>query len=173
MLHRYHFVLSLKLKKDLIKISKMFGKSLSKSISFMIKLLNPVIDNFLFFNDKDLLSGYCYINAEDELFININEKDYNILRIIQSNKKFFSKAIILRKLIEFFIIKYDKYGLKKLIRLLERYKKINFSKIKLYKIYRKINSNAHMCFKSSLNNKFCFIYSKEFELTSFQFLDFL
>ncbi|MBN2546452.1 MAG: hypothetical protein JXB50_11695 [Spirochaetes bacterium] len=173
MYHRYHFVLSLELKKDLIKISKIFNKSLSMSIALMIKLINPVLDNFLFFDNKVLLTGYSYLNAEEELYININEKYFNILRIIQCNKKIFSKAIILRKIIEFFIIKHNKYGLKRLIKILKRYKKINFNNTKINKIYKKINIDTHMCNRSYIKNMFCLIYSKEYELTTFKFLDFL
>jgi len=172
MFHRYHFVLSLKLKTDLLKISKLFNKNLSKCISFMIKLVNPVLDKFLFLDDKELLAGYSYLNAKEELIINIKEKEFNILRIIQCNKKIFSKAIILRRIIEIFIVKYNKYGLKRLIKILKRYKKINFNKIKLFKIYKK-TKNIHMCFKNDLKNVFCFIYSNKYEVTGFQFLDFL
>jgi len=171
MKHNFHFVATEELKNKIYDYSIRINKTRSDTISILIKKTYPVIKNFIMeFNNDDNLN-YEKINAEYQIHAEIDKEDYNILGLIQTNMGLFSKALILRKILELSLNKIKKYGAKRFNRIMERYRLKFQNKIKSIKIFNK-KTNIHMYRRKNEISIFLFEYTNFYELSKIKIINF-
>jgi len=119
MSHELHFVLGKKLHNELIGLSKIYKKSISKTMVLILDTL----DTFLEKNDlmaKEKEHKYLIIDKDDnaryDIHCYISESQYRKLRFAYYTLNFFSIAQIVRTLIEYFVRAKLKYGFEKLVK---------------------------------------------------------
>jgi len=117
MIHELHFVLGQSLYEQLVKISKLYKKSISKTTALIFDSLDPFLEK------HELLARrkkgkYSKVSKEKEPRHNvhcyISEDQYDKLLFAHSCLKLFSMAQVIRKMIEYFVMANLKYGFKKL-----------------------------------------------------------
>jgi len=119
MSHELHFVLGRKLYNELIGLSKVYKKSISKTMVLILDTLDAFLEkNNLMAKEKD--SRYLIIDKDDnaryDIHCYISESQYRKLRFAYYSLNFYSIAQIVRKLIEYFVRAKLKYGFEKLVR---------------------------------------------------------
>ena len=164
--HRYHMVLNKEMKKYLYKISNVLNKNISKTVIYIYKIMSPILKKH-YYNFKCNIGEYKRIKADTNLKITIPLKDYKYFKQIHNNIHTFSTALILRWLIEEFIIGIEKYGFEEFINIMKKYEKIYLSKFYKQKSWNIGYMAGHM---SSYIPRVKLTYSNEYDLTAFEFL---
>jgi len=117
MIHELHFVLGKSLYFELVRISKIYKKSISKTMVLIFDSLD------LFLEKNELLarqkkSRYAKVSETKEPRYNvhcyISENQYDKLKFAHSYLNLYSVAQVVRKMIEYFVKANLKYGFEKL-----------------------------------------------------------
>lgn len=150
--HRFHFVLNSDLKKKLILQSDKENISVSELIRNIFKKMNFLTEQ-IHFKFKPQFYEYLKVEADENFIARINLEDYLLLTNLQNSLKTYSKAQILRCIIELYFDMLEIHGDKMLISILialnDRWAEEKRTK--------KVWDKAHMCLfqtKPALNMYF-------------------
>jgi len=127
MSHELHFILGKRLYNELIELSRVYKKSISKTMV----LIFDSLDTFIEKNDlmaKEKGSRYSIIDKENnerhDVHCYIPETQYRKLGFTCQNLNFYSMAQVIRKLIEYFVRARLKYGFEDLVKKLNKIKEL-------------------------------------------------
>jgi len=138
--HRFHFVLNSDLKKKLILQSDKENISVSELIRNIFKKMNFLTEQ-IHFKFKPQFYKYLKVEADENFIARINLEDYLLLTNLQNSLKTYSKAQIVRCIIELYFDMLEIHGDKVLISILitlnDRWAEEKRTK--------KVWDKAHMC----------------------------
>lgn len=123
MSHKYHFVLSKKLKYRIEKEAKNHDISVSKQIRKIFEEMKFEMEQIQLKSPPRYFS-YNFIKADSEIFAYLDEECYLFIANIQDSLKTFSKAQIVRYILELYYELKNTCGNNKLKILLANYKEL-------------------------------------------------
>ncbi|HOF00855.1 MAG TPA: hypothetical protein PK385_00635 [Spirochaetota bacterium] len=101
MLHRYHFVLNYQLKARLIDEASKRNLSASKFVRYIFKKLDFVLEQIQL-KASPTFFKYQIIQADENLTLNLDKECYFWISEIQDCLKMYSKAQLVRTILQFF-----------------------------------------------------------------------
>jgi hypothetical protein len=170
--HEFHFIAGEKIFITIEKISKEMDRSFSATIIIIYLYLIPFFEkNHLMAQEKE--SNIELVGSDDEIRRHIHcylPKDlYRKLKLFHQDMNTYSMAQIIRKMMQYFIIGYNKYGLNGFLERLKKVKDVwdgmKNKFITSNKIFKKRNNNK--------NSKYAFlntIYTDYYSPNSFQLI---
>ena len=170
--HELHFIAGEKMFNTIEKISKEMDRSFSATIIIIYLYLIPFFEkNHLIAQEKE--SKIEAVGSEEEIRRHIHcylpQELYRKLKLFHQDMNTYSMAQIMRKMMHYFIIGYNKYGLESFIERLKNCKGIwdemKEKFIKDMKFFKKRITNK--------NSKYTFIntiYTDHYSPYSFQFI---
>ena len=170
--HELHFIAGEKMFDSIEKISKEMDRTFSATIIIIYLYLIPFFEkNHLMAQEKE--SKIELVGSEDEIRKHIHcylpQELYRKLKLFHQDMNTYSMAQIMRKMMHYFIIGYNKYGLELFIAKLKKCKDIWDGMKEIFLKDKKV-------FKKRVNNKnskYTFIntiYTDYYSPYSFQFL---
>ncbi len=150
--HRFHFVLNSDLKKKLILQSKENNISISELIRTILKKMNFLTEQ-IHFKLKPQFYKYLKVEADEDFIARIKLEDYFLITTLQNSLKTYSKAQILRFILELYFNMLEIHGNKALVSFLIA---LN-NKWEEEKRSKKVWDKTHMCLfqtKPALNMYF-------------------
>lgn len=109
MLHRYHFVLNGKLKARLIDEASKRNQSASKFVRYIFNKLDFALEQIQL-KASPTFFKYQIIQADDNMTLNLDKECYFWISEIQDYLKMFSKAQLVRAILQFFFDFQDLFG---------------------------------------------------------------
>jgi len=158
MSHKYHFVLRKKLKYRIEKESKSHNISVSKQIRNIFGEMKFEMEQIQL-KSRPMYFSYNFIKADCDIYAYLDEECYLFIANIQDSLKTFSKAQIVRYILELYYELKDTCSNNKLKILLANYKEIWEKEKKSKGIWEK----SHMLQNYS-DPYVVFVYSKTHEL---------
>lgn len=139
-LHKFHFVLNSKLL-NLIKKEAFYCKiSSSECVRKILKKMRFAIEKIQF-ESHPLNFKYNKVNADKDIFINLDMENYLFIANVQDSLKLFSKAQIIRFILKMFFDIKENSKNKLIDAVLENMK----TKWEMEKSKKKIWDKTHMC----------------------------
>jgi hypothetical protein len=121
MKHEFHMVLNSKIKDEIEDLSIHLNKSISSTVVFIIKAITPFLEKYHFESPENKEDGkYRLIDADEDLYIYLDENDYRMIKHIYSHMYIYSMAIIIRKMITIFLDGIKKQGFENFIGMMNR-----------------------------------------------------
>jgi hypothetical protein len=153
MRHEYHFILNEKLYFKLLKLSKRIDKNLSMTINFILENLSPHIEmNHLNAHEEE--SRYIKLTDMDEKRYHVHcyipEQMYRKLKHLHLDLNTYSIAQTVRKLIDYFLRGFFKYGNRIFIEGVNKFKTRWETKKQIYIKEKHIFKNQMSYFKKHL-----------------------
>lgn len=122
MLHRYHFVLNGKLKARLIDEASRRNLSASKFVRYIFKKLDFALEQIQL-KASPTFFKYQIIQADEDLTLNLDKECYFWISEIQDCLKMYSKAQLVRAILQFFFDFEDLFGNKIFVLFLQTWSK--------------------------------------------------
>lgn len=138
-MHDFHFIID---DVDYLKLKEMRRKykiSVSEITRQILNKMTPFLEKIHLFKCEEISEQKRIKNPKHQ-HVYIEESVYRKIKQIHDNNNIYSMGIIIRNIIKIFLKYHEKYGLDKLMKILDRYKTIFFSRIvRLGTIYKKIH----------------------------------
>lgn len=161
--HVYHFVLDSQLKKDIERIAGELTRSISKTIVFMLETMLPVVHKWCFMdNEEDNRPEV--VNWEEGAYVYIDNSLYRQIKLLRVTMNVFSTAMIFREAVRLFIKYYDRFGLERLVMVVERYKDIKFCRFRKSGKFDKMKINKELLYKKSAKKHIQFTINNMYQL---------
>jgi hypothetical protein len=167
MRHKFHFVLTKDLKNSIREYSIKINKSYSQTVIYIIQIMRPQIKNHYYNDIECQIKNYEKIDANEELFIYLEKKDYRFIRQIKNHMYIFSMAKIIRWILNEYFSKLDKYGSSGWIRRNGRCCRLHLKDILNKGNWKK--QIPHMFNHINTTNAFRLTFSEDFTLLGFEF----
>jgi hypothetical protein len=173
MKHEYHFILSKRMKADIIKLSKKMDKSISSTIAHIITILNPMLERYHYIYPENKRDGeYRLVNGKKHIHAYIDEIQYRKTKQVFAHMYIYSMAIIVRRMIEIFIREADKHGLKKFEKIMKKYERIHKAKFgSEQRKWKKYDAYLQMSYDESSKELYKTTFTNNFTLLGFEILN--
>jgi hypothetical protein len=170
--HDFHYVTTQKMKNRILKLGGTKNLTLSATIVYIFKKIEPILDRYHYVYPEDNEIGkYGFIDADADIHVYLGEEEYRKLKLIHATMNFFSMAIILRWIIKLFFDCIDKYGCEKFDDLIERYQGINVTRFyKGERAWKKAAYFEHMSQKGTWYELFSLTFTNNYKLLGFEIL---
>lgn len=159
LLHRYHFVLNNKLYENIIAEAKNQKISISELVRTIIKKMGFMMEKIQFESNPRNFE-YLYVGADSRLIVKLNIETYWMIANIQDSLKLYSKAQLIRYILELYFELRSIFENKALLSILASWGEKWEEEKKIVKSWEK----AHMRHSNS-KNSINFFYSGFHELT--------
>jgi len=164
LLHRYHFVLNSKLYEKIVAEAKNQKISISELVRTIVKKMNFAMERIQYESDPKNFK-YLYVGADSKLIVKLNIETYWMIANIQDSLKLYSKAQLIRYVLEAYFKLRKLYDNKALLGILASWSEKWDDEKKIVKSWDK----AHMR-RSNSKNSINFFYSGFHELTKIMLL---
>jgi len=164
--HDYHFVLPVDLKEYIINFASFNDMNLSETVIYIFNFMKPLLKKHYLKDMGCKIGKYRKIDADCDMHVYFDKKDYKFLRQVQANLYIFSMALIVRWLLDEFFKGLIRYGLDEFYKIVCRFNKIYINKNKK-KWVKPISK--HMLFQLDRNEYIRAVYNKEYDLLSLEF----
>lgn len=171
MKHDFHLVMNYKIKNSIIALSKYLNTSLSSTIVYIIKTIFPMLTKYHNFSGEDYNGKYKFIDADSDIHIYMKEDDYRRIRKVYNDMHVFSMAIIIRWMIEEFLLGVKKFGFVRFLKIMQRYGNIEMSRVLRIKHWWKYEVFKHMSYSPGQYGRYKLTFSEDWTLLGFELLN--
>jgi len=127
MAHELHFVVGKSMHCELVRLSKVYKKSISKTMVLILDSLDPFLEKNQL-TDRDNESRYSKICEENKsrhhVHCYISKEQLRKLKFVYQSLNLYSIGQVIRKLIKYFIMSNLKYGFEMLTKKLDKVRNI-------------------------------------------------
>lgn len=127
--HRFHFVLGMELKKEIIRIARELDMTTQDTVVYMLETVYPVMAKW-HLTGEETDGKPAKVNWNAKMQIKLDVIFFRRLKMLHSQMNVFSLAIVVRRMLELFVKYFRKGGMKLVCGLFFRFERLFHNKCK-------------------------------------------